>query len=96
LQEKALREKETAMERRRVLGKKGSQRYRDALRDAPKLLSGEAVINEAKVRARIQEIGPQFTMRLQWLQHGTFDKQMGEYEWAKNKETGKNRRQFDL
>ena len=95
-EEKAIRDKAKAVERRMLLGKKGSQKYRDATRDAPKLYSGEMIINDAKVRARIQEIGPQFTMKLMWLQHGTFDKQMGEYEWAKNNTTGKTRRQYDL
>merc|ERR1719502_313860 len=32
-------------------------------------------------RARLQELGPRFTMKLRWLQEGTFDTATGEYEW---------------
>lgn len=32
-------------------------------------------------RAGLQEIGPQFCLKLQWLQKGTFDTQFGDYEW---------------
>ena len=32
-------------------------------------------------KARLQEIGPRFTLKLKWLQRGTFDTTQGEYEW---------------
>lgn len=85
--------KKRALEKRK--GRK-SQSIRDATRDAPKLLEGEAVINNSKVKARIQEIGPQFTMKLKWMQHGTFDKEHGEYEWKQNADMGHSRRKFAL
>jgi ribosome production factor 1 len=34
-----------------------------------------------KTIARLQELGPQFTLKLQSLQHGTFDSMHGEYEF---------------
>ncbi|KAL3931608.1 MAG: hypothetical protein SGARI_004165, partial [Bacillariaceae sp.] len=34
------------------------------------------------VKARLQELGPRFTLKLRWIQSGTFDTQFfGEYEW---------------
>jgi ribosome production factor 1 len=32
-------------------------------------------------RANLQEIGPRFTLKLRWLQKGTFDPDNGDYEW---------------
>ncbi|KAJ3112270.1 argininosuccinate synthetase [Phlyctochytrium bullatum] len=32
-------------------------------------------------RCDLQEIGPRFTLKLKWLQKGTFDTKYGEYEW---------------
>ena len=29
----------------------------------------------------LQELGPRFTLKLQWLQKGTFDTKLGDYEW---------------
>jgi ribosome production factor 1 len=40
--------------------------------------------------------GPQFTLKLKWLQHGTFDTKYGEYEWIHKKELGTSRRRFFL
>ena len=34
-----------------------------------------------KTRARLQELGPRFTMKLKWLQEGIFNHEFGEYEW---------------
>lgn len=49
------------------------------------------------VRARLQELGPRFTLKLRWLQEGTFDTQFGEYEWIhKRKEMDTTRRRFHL
>lgn len=34
-------------------------------------------------KCRLQEIGPRFTLKLRWLQHGVFNGKSGlmEYEW---------------
>lgn len=40
-----------------------------------------------KTRARLQELGPRFTLKLKWLQEGLMDTQCGEYEWI-NSRTG--------
>jgi len=47
-------------------------------------------------KARIQESGPRFTLKMRWLQHGTFDKKHGEYEWIHKKEMDTSRRRFFL
>ena len=48
-------------------------------------------------KARLQEIGPRMTLKLRWLQEGTFDSQFGEYEWIhKRKEMDTTRRKFHL
>ena len=48
-------------------------------------------------KARLQELGPRFTMKMKWLQEGTFDTQFGEYEWFhKRKEMDTTRRKFHL
>ena len=44
----------------------------------------------------IQEIGPRFTLKLQWLQKGTFDTKYGEYEWVHKPELDTSRRKFHL
>lgn len=50
-----------------------------------------------KVKARLQELGPRFTLKLRWMQEGTFDTQFGEYEWIhKRKEMDTTRRRFHL
>ena len=38
-------------------------------------------IFEDEKKARLQELGPRFTLKLQWVQKGTFDTKFGEYEW---------------
>jgi ribosome production factor 1 len=49
------------------------------------------------VKARLQELGPRFTLKLRWLQEGTFDTKHGEYEWIhKRKEFDTTRRKFHL
>jgi ribosome production factor 1 len=37
--------------------------------------------NEKGVKTKLQELGPRFTLKLRWLQQGTFDTAHGEYEW---------------
>jgi len=51
---------------------------------------------ELNVRAKLQELGPRFTLKLKWLQEGVFSK-YGEYEWfEKRKEMETSRRRFHL
>ena len=38
-----------------------------------------------KTRARLQELGPRFTLKLKWLQEGVLDTEFGEYEWIMGK-----------
>ncbi|RWS27112.1 ribosome production factor 1-like protein, partial [Leptotrombidium deliense] len=48
-------------------------------------------------KVAIQEIGPRFTLRLKWVQNGTFDTKYGEYEWVlKRHEMETSRRRFFL
>jgi ribosome production factor 1 len=50
-----------------------------------------------RVKARLQELGPRFTLKLRWVQEGTFDSQFGEYEWIhRRKEMDTTRRRFHL
>eukprot|EP00276_Gloeochaete_wittrockiana_P004706 CAMPEP_0184659606 /NCGR_PEP_ID=MMETSP0308-20130426/30337_1 /TAXON_ID=38269 /ORGANISM="Gloeochaete witrockiana, Strain SAG 46.84" /LENGTH=303 /DNA_ID=CAMNT_0027099561 /DNA_START=3 /DNA_END=914 /DNA_ORIENTATION=+ len=53
-------------------------------------------IFEGRERARLQELGPRFTLKLQSLQTGTFDTLYGEYEWVHKTELDTSRRQFFL
>ena len=49
------------------------------------------------VKTKLQELGPRFTLKLRWLQEGTFDTQTGEYEFLhKRKEMDTSRRKFHL
>jgi len=50
-------------------------------------------------KVRLHELGPRFTLKLQWLQEGTFDSKYGEYEWMLSDkrhqlETGTRKRFF--
>ncbi len=47
-------------------------------------------------RANLQELGPRFTLKLLWLQKGTFDTKLGEYEWMHRPEMDTSRRRFFL
>jgi len=48
-------------------------------------------------KVALKEIGPRFTLKLRWLQKGTFDTKTGEYEWVwKPRDSGVNRRKFAL
>ncbi|KAI3459089.1 hypothetical protein Pfo_015752 [Paulownia fortunei] len=51
---------------------------------------------QQKVIARLQECGPRFTLKLICLQHGTFDTNVGEYEWVHKPEMDTSRRRFFL
>ena len=49
------------------------------------------------MKARLQELGPRFTLKLRWLQEGMFDTKHGEYEWIhRRKEMDTSRRKFHL
>jgi len=49
-----------------------------------------------KTKARLQELGPRFSLKMRWLQEGVFD-QHGEYEWFhKRKEMDTTRKKFHL
>lgn len=59
--------------------------------------SAEAANPLPPVKTRLQELGPRFTLKLRWLQEGTFDTVFGEYEWYhKRKEMDTTRRRFHL
>ncbi|KAJ3020925.1 Ribosome production factor 1 [Thoreauomyces humboldtii] len=47
-------------------------------------------------RCDLQELGPRFTLKLRWLQKGTFDTRFGEYEWMHKPELDTSRRKFHL
>lgn len=51
---------------------------------------------ELGVKARLQELGPRFTLKLRWLQQGSFDTLHGEYEWLHRRGEMDGRRKFHL
>lgn len=51
---------------------------------------------ETAVIARLQELGPRFTLRLHSLQKGTMDSKAGEFEWVHKGEMDTSRRKFHL
>ena len=51
---------------------------------------------QKSVVARLQELGPRFTLRLRSLQKGTFDSKAGEYEWIRKPDQDTSRRKFFL
>jgi len=53
-------------------------------------------IFEKDKKARLQEIGPRFTLKLKNLQLGTFDPKYAEYIWVYKKETDTSRKKFYL
>jgi len=53
-------------------------------------------IFENNKKARLQELGPRFCLKLKSLQHGTFDSIHGEYEWVHKTEMDTSRRRFFL
>ncbi len=58
---------------------------------------GQQSKKEQHVGANLQELGPRFTLRLKWLQEGTFNTQFGEFEWIlKRKEMEPTRKTFNL
>jgi ribosome production factor 1 len=53
-------------------------------------------LEDGSKKARLQEIGPRFTLRLKSLQRGTFNSQFGQYEWIFKKKMETSRRRFFL
>ncbi|KNC53225.1 uncharacterized protein AMSG_09312 [Thecamonas trahens ATCC 50062] len=53
-------------------------------------------IFESGKKVRMQELGPRFTLKLRWLQDGTFDTKHGEYEWVWKKDLHNSRKTFVL
>ncbi|KAJ1518174.1 Ribosome production factor 1 [Coelomomyces lativittatus] len=51
---------------------------------------------ENKEKVNIQEIGPRFTLKLKWLQKGTFDTKFGDFEWKFSQKMERSRRKFFL
>jgi len=50
-----------------------------------------------RTRAKLQELGPRFTIKLKWLQEGLFDGETGEFEWImKRGDMETSRRKFEL
>ena len=55
------------------------------------------VFEEEGGRARLQELGPRFTLKMRWLLAGAFNPREGEYEWIHKKgETVDTKRTFAL
>ena len=53
------------------------------------------IFRDAK-KARLQEIGPRFTLKLRYLQHGTFDSTTGEYEFIWRPDSQVDRKTFAM
>jgi ribosome production factor 1 len=47
-------------------------------------------------KARLQELGPRFTLKLKSLQKGTFASKTGEFEWVRKRELETSRKRFFL
>ena len=83
------KKKETKpFERKKKLTKAQKKKIADENDDRP-----------TSVIARLQELGPRFTLKLMSVQKGTFDSKHGEFEYVRSTETDgtrKNRRKFVL
>ncbi|KAI9217516.1 anticodon-binding protein [Blastocladiella britannica] len=51
---------------------------------------------ESKEKVKLVECGPRFTLKLRWLQRGTFDTKYGDYEWSFAQKMETSRRKFFL
>lgn len=51
---------------------------------------------EVAVKARLQELGPRFTLKLHSLQKGTMDSKGGEFEWVRKSDMDTSRRKFHM
>jgi len=80
------KEEESALKKKQSQGQQRQQQQQQEGKDGPD-----------GVKTRLQELGPRFTLKLRWLQEGTFDTKYGEYEWIhKRKEMDATRRTFHL
>lgn len=70
------------------LKEKDKARGRDASEGGPEI--------KKEMRARLQECGPRFTLKLQSVQKGTFDSKHGEYEFKHTWDMDTSRRRFFL
>ncbi|CAJ1380906.1 unnamed protein product [Effrenium voratum] len=50
--------------------------------------------SEEGTKCKLQEIGPRFTMKCRYLQHGTFDAIEGEYEYIWRPDSQVSRKKF--
>ena len=49
------------------------------------------------IRTKLQELGPRFTLKLKWVQLGSFDTVHGEYEWLHERgEMDTDRKKFNI
>ncbi|KAI9137145.1 anticodon-binding protein, partial [Paraphysoderma sedebokerense] len=53
-------------------------------------------IFDNREKVRMQELGPRFTLKLQWLQKGVFDGKHGEWEWVFRESEMGGRKKFWL
>jgi len=54
-------------------------------------------MDKGKTRAKLQELGPRFSLKMRWMLAGGFDTRFGEYEWFhKRKEFDTTRRKFHM
>ena len=67
-----------------------------ALREEKEKREKPGAEKKKKVAARLQELGPRFTLRLQSLQKGTFDSRHGEFEWVHKNELVDSKKRFFL
>lgn len=71
--------------------------YQTQIEKVEKGKDGKAVPPKKRTRARLQELGPRFTLRMKWLMDGEFDPEHGEYEWIhRRKEMDGDKRKFYL
>jgi len=81
-------------------GAKGGRKGRKGKRKGEAGAGGEGEAEgEAAVGARLQELGPRFTLKLQSLQKGLYDPKLGEMEWVRpspGDAAGASRRKFFL
>ena len=77
----------------------GASRAKTKKRGKNKGGGEDDALDGQSVQARLQELGPRFTLKLMNVQKGTFDSEHGEYEYVRNGETDgtkHNRRKFVL
>ena len=79
--------------------RKPFERKKKLTKAQKKKIADENDDRPTSVIARLQELGPRFTLKLMSVQRGTFDSKHGEFEYVRSTETDgtrKNRRKFVL